>query len=41
MCTVFASTTFFGIPVVTALFDAGQAKLSANIFNIPYRVFLY
>ncbi|ELL44763.1 malate permease [Spiroplasma melliferum IPMB4A] len=41
MCTVFASTTFFGIPVVTALFEAGQATLPANIFNIPYRVFLY
>ncbi|WP_338964462.1 MULTISPECIES: AEC family transporter [unclassified Spiroplasma] len=41
MCTVFASTTFFGIPVVTALFGAGKAALPANIFNIPYRVFLY
>ncbi|WP_342274652.1 AEC family transporter [Spiroplasma endosymbiont of Phycita roborella] len=41
MCTVFASTTFFGIPVVTALFDNGAATLPANIFNIPYRIFLY
>ncbi|WHQ37250.1 AEC family transporter [Spiroplasma sp. SV19] len=41
MCTVFASTTFFGIPVVTALFGAGKAALPANVFNIPYRVFLY
>lgn len=41
MCTVFASTTFFGIPVVTALFGSGKAALPANVFNIPYRVFLY
>lgn len=41
MCTVFASTTFFGIPIVTALFDNGAATLPANIFNIPYRIFLY
>ncbi|AHF58255.1 AEC family transporter [Spiroplasma eriocheiris] len=39
MCTVFASTTFFGIPVVTALYD--NSTLPANIFNIPYRIFLY
>lgn len=37
----FASTTFFGIPVVTALFDNGAATLPANIFNIPYQIFLY
>lgn len=31
----------FGIPVVTVLFDNGAATLPANIFNIPYRIFLY
>ncbi|AGM26529.1 malate permease [Spiroplasma syrphidicola EA-1] len=40
MSTVFASTTFFGIPIVTALFG-NESSVPANIFNIPYRVFLY
>ncbi|AOG60997.1 malate permease [Spiroplasma helicoides] len=39
MCIALASTTFFGIPVVTALYS--DSSTSANIFNIPYRVFLY
>lgn len=44
MCIAFASTTFFGIPVVTALFEGTEAnasKLTTNVFNVPYRVFLY
>ncbi|ATZ16086.1 hypothetical protein JN01_0513 [Entomoplasma freundtii] len=40
MCTAFASTTFFGIPIVTALYG-NDASITSNIFNIPYRVFLY
>lgn len=39
MCTALASTTFFGIPIVTQLF--GDAKITANMFNVPYRIFLY
>jgi malate permease and related proteins len=38
--TIFGSTTFFGTPIVTAVYGAVGAMYS-NIFNIAYRVFLY
>lgn len=38
--TIFGSTTFFGTPIVTAVYGATGAMYS-NIFNIAYRVFLY
>lgn len=39
MCTALASTTFFGIPIVTQLFEG--SIITANMFNVPYRIFLY
>lgn len=36
---VFGSTTFFGQPIVSAVFP--EAFLDSNMFNIAYRVFLY
>ncbi|ASP28461.1 malate permease [Spiroplasma corruscae] len=39
MCIALASTTFFGIPIVQAIYE--NSTNTANIFNIPYRVFLY
>lgn len=41
MCTALASTTFFGIPIVTQLFETQPATITANMFNVPYRIFLY
>ncbi|WP_031542028.1 AEC family transporter [Mesoplasma photuris] len=41
MCIALASTTFFGTPIVTALWGDDGGIISANIFNIPYRIFLY
>lgn len=38
--TIFGSTTFFGIPIITA-FLGNEGTLYANLFNIAYRVFLY
>nr|WP_297937849.1 AEC family transporter [uncultured Lachnoclostridium sp.] len=38
--TIFGSTTFFGTPIVQAVYGATGA-MYASIFNIPYRVFLY
>ena len=38
--TIFGSTTFFGTPIVTAVYGAAGTMYS-NIFNIAYRVFLY
>lgn len=38
--TIFGSTTFFGTPIVKAVYGTTGA-MYANIFNIPYRVFLY
>jgi len=38
--TIFGSTTFFGTPIVQAVYGA-TGTMFANIFNIPYRVFLY
>lgn len=38
--TIFGSTTFFGIPIVGAIYGA-QGVLFASIFNIGYRIFLY
>lgn len=37
---IFGSTTFFGIPIVTAIYGA-TGTLYASIFNIGYRIFLY
>lgn len=37
---VFGSTTFFGFPIVEAVYGT-EAMITANIFNIGYRVFLY
>ncbi|MEG1004604.1 AEC family transporter [Clostridium sp.] len=38
--TVFGSTTFFGTPIVQAVYGA-VGVMYASIFNIAYRVFLY
>lgn len=38
--TIFGSTTFFGTPIVQAVYGSTGAMF-ASIFNIPYRVFLY
>lgn len=39
MCTIFSSTTFFGTPIIISLYK--NSILPINIFNIPYRIFLY
>ena len=38
--SIFGSTTFFGIPIVSAIYGA-EGALYASIFNIGYRIFLY
>ncbi|MGX5376445.1 AEC family transporter [Bacillus cereus] len=38
--TIFGSTTFFGIPIVGAMYGP-TGVLYASIFNIGYRIFLY
>lgn len=38
--TIFGSTTFFGIPIVGAIYGV-EGVLYASIFNIGYRIFLY
>lgn len=38
--TIFGSTTFFGIPIVGAIYGP-EGVLYASIFNIGYRIFLY
>ncbi|XLP25787.1 AEC family transporter (plasmid) [Bacillus toyonensis] len=38
--TIFGSTTFFGIPIVGAIYGP-TGVLYASIFNIGYRIFLY
>lgn len=38
--TIFGSTTFFGIPIIAAVYGA-TGVMYASIFNIAYRVFLY
>ncbi|MBF0779987.1 MULTISPECIES: AEC family transporter [unclassified Granulicatella] len=38
--TIFGSTTFFGIPIVSAIYGT-EGALYAAIFNIGYRIFLY
>ncbi|MGY3767064.1 AEC family transporter [Vagococcus vulneris] len=38
--TIFGSTTFFGIPIVGAIYGP-QGVLYASVFNIGYRIFLY
>ncbi|MGM9927005.1 MAG: AEC family transporter [Bacillus sp. (in: firmicutes)] len=38
--TIFGSTTFFGIPIVSAVYGAAGVMFS-SIFNIGYRIFLY
>lgn len=40
VCTSFGSTTFFGIPIISALYGS-MGVIYANVFNIAYRVFLY
>ncbi len=40
VCTTFGSTTFFGIPIVSAIYGP-TGVIYANVFNIAYRVFLY
>lgn len=43
MCLAFASTTFFGLPIVSELVSGnkGNGAQIGNMFNVPYRVFLY
>ncbi|WP_282920655.1 AEC family transporter [Ignavigranum ruoffiae] len=38
--TIFGSTTFFGIPIISAIYG-DEGVIYANIFNIGYRIFLY
>lgn len=38
--TIFGSTTFFGIPIVAAIYGPTGVMYS-SIFNIGYRIFLY
>ncbi|WP_124058991.1 AEC family transporter [Vaginisenegalia massiliensis] len=38
--SVFGSTTFFGIPMIAAIYG-DEGTIYANIFNIGYRIFLY
>ncbi len=38
--TIFGSTTFFGIPIVSVIYGA-EGAMYAAIFNIGYRIFLY
>src|SRR5699024_2700661 len=38
--TTFGSTTFFGIPIVGAIYGP-KGVLYSSIFNIGYRIFLY
>ncbi|MFC6314400.1 AEC family transporter [Lapidilactobacillus achengensis] len=38
--TTFGSTTFFGIPIVSAIYGV-KGAMYASIFNIGYRIFLY
>lgn len=38
--SIFGSTTFFGIPIVSAIYGT-EGALYAAIFNIGYRIFLY
>lgn len=38
--TIFGSTTFFGTPIVSAVYGTA-ATIYSNVFNIAYRVFLY
>ncbi|BDR57968.1 AEC family transporter [Xylocopilactobacillus apicola] len=38
--TTFGSTTFFGIPIVAAIYGP-KGTMYASIFNIGYRIFLY
>lgn len=38
--TTFGSTTFFGIPIVGAIYGA-KGVIYSSIFNIGYRIFLY
>ncbi|WP_339021192.1 AEC family transporter [Spiroplasma endosymbiont of Atherix ibis] len=40
MCVALASTTFFGLPIVSVIFGQ-EGTVSGNIFNVPYRIFLY
>lgn len=39
MMLIFGSTTFFGLPIIKSVYNSGVA--AANIWSIPYRVFLY
>ncbi|UWD34216.1 AEC family transporter [Mesomycoplasma molare] len=40
MMLIFGSTTFFGLPIIEAVYGS-TGVLAANIWNIPYRIFLY
>lgn len=40
MMLIFGSTTFFGLPIIKILF-ASNAVIAVNMWNIPYRIFLY
>lgn len=41
MMLIFGSTTFFGMPIIKELYNKNGGLLAANLWNIPYRVFLY
>lgn len=41
MLLIFGSTTFFGMPIIKELYSNNNGVLAANIWNVPYRIFLY
>lgn len=41
MCTIFGSTTFFGFPIILAIWGKSEGIISANMLNVSYRVFIY
>lgn len=40
MMLIFGSTTFFGLPLIKVLYP-GDGVIAANLWNVPYRIFLY
>ncbi len=41
MMLIFGSTTFFGLQIIKSLYEHKGGVITANLWNIPYRIFLY
>ncbi|MBN0919651.1 AEC family transporter [[Mycoplasma] gypis] len=41
MMLIFGSVTFFGLPIISSLYEKDGGVIAANIWTIPYRIFLY